>query len=211
MTQEELENGDMVPKFEVSAVQFSHDDKIKVNAKDLASQYKTEEFEQAVKNWLDETLVQREIDFATKFGESIDEWTALFDFSKLALARPDAPDSTITETMNDGVSVKGKYLTGVFRSEFECKTDEEGLAKDMRRSWSNNQNVFDSPEVVFNETNKFQRDVQIVFDENFMNEIFFNQFHSKGSMYSLNQQLLKLIYMGTDIIASNPLTSNLHK
>jgi len=151
MTQEELENGDVVPKFEVSAVQFSHDDKIKVNARGFASWYKTEEFEQAVKNWLDETLVQREIDFATKFGESIDEWTALFDFSKLALARPDSPDSTITETMNDGISVQGKYLTGVFRSEFECKTDEEGLVKDMRRNWSDNQDVSDSPEVVFSE------------------------------------------------------------
>lgn len=172
LEQEYTEEGFVWPKVEVSEVSFALKPELfQVHLEGDLPVYKNRRFEQAVQKWLTDSLTARETDFKIAAQLSEREIMASFAFKK------ELGDSTAHSSLSEALSLDGDNVLMSYHTEFEGK-DLDHMKGGMRKI---------RPE--FSSEPEFFRDVQITYDENYINWQLFRMF-TGDKTFSLTETLL---------------------
>ncbi len=150
----------VLPRVNVNEVIFTLDENlIVVNALGDLPLYKSHGFEEQVKRWLVRELSKREKDFKDLLQQmELNAWNSF------PLCTRFGDDVTMNSSLSESMQVKGDYILASFLNEIE-NVDHAEYKIPLRQIKS-----------TFSEDNAFKKDMQIVFDENYINHIFLGLF-----------------------------------
>lgn len=151
------DEGSLLPKITVSDVAFQlKKDAFSISIDGNLPVYETSQFKEGVKKWMKDSIRAREGDFKQALQVAEKQVMSSFKFKK-NLAFGKAASSSLAESMK----LQGDHVMLSWLTEYEGK-DLANVAKKLRKI---------KPK--FEEHKNFQKDIQVVLDENYINYVLF--------------------------------------
>lgn len=173
LDQEFSDQGFVWPKIDISEVSFAlKKDLTRIHLEGDMPLYKNAKFEVAVEKWLQDSLSQREADFKIAAQLSEREIMESFSFKK------EMGDSKAHSSLSEALTVDENNVIIAYNTEFEGEA--LGSLKNQLRKIK--------PE--FSEESEFVREVQMVYDENYLNWQLFEMFTGE-KQFSVTETLLE--------------------
>ncbi|CDW83288.1 UNKNOWN [Stylonychia lemnae] len=185
---ETIRHSELYPKFMIDEVNIVIDEaSIIATAHGKTPLFKTQKFEDAIKNWLHsetksikESIKNKLIDIENTLMDKIP-----YSFTNFG--------HTFIYSLADKIKLKEEYLEISFTSELEG-VDHGEFSEKLRKIYPQ-----------FTDVEGWKQDIQMVFDENFLNHMFLSLFHT-NTVFSFRDIAMKMIpakYQNTALLISN--------